>query len=60
MTMLWAAIFAIILLSAVARARRRSDATVHPYADKAPLPSASPRETHVPVQGRARVPELAR
>jgi hypothetical protein len=60
MTLLWTGIFLVILFSAVAGARRRRAEVVHPYADKAPLTSAPPLELHLPVQGRARVPELAR
>lgn len=59
MTLLWTAIFLVILLSAVAGARRRGAAD-HPYADKRPLRSAPARELHARARGRARVPELAK
>jgi hypothetical protein len=59
MTMLWAAILLLILFAAVKGRRRVRGLIVHPYADKAPLNSASARG--LPQPGvEARVPVMSR
>jgi hypothetical protein len=59
MTLLWTAIFLVILFSAAAGARRRGGARTHPYADKAPLTSPPPLEAPV-TRDHLRLPEPAR
>jgi hypothetical protein len=58
MTMLWAAIFLLIVFAAAkGGARRRDAAKRHPYGDKQPLNSATPIDINI-ARGRARVPAL--
>jgi hypothetical protein len=57
MTLLWAAIFLLILFAATKGNARRRNAKRHPYTDKQPLVSAKPIEIGA-ARGRARVPVL--
>ncbi|MBB5870821.1 hypothetical protein F4553_004200 [Allocatelliglobosispora scoriae] len=58
MTMLWAAIFLLILFIATKGIRRRSAAKLHPYQDKQPLSPKAPIEINT-AGGRTLVPALS-